>query len=73
MRGGAELRGLCLVGYVVFPGFDVMSFGAMSVFEADNASAGTPRYDLRLLSETGGPFEARPGRRADGYLQGRRV
>jgi transcriptional regulator GlxA family with amidase domain len=50
-----------LVGYVVFPGFGVMSFGAMSVFEAANARVGTSQYDLRLLSETGGPVRSSSG------------
>jgi transcriptional regulator GlxA family with amidase domain len=50
-----------LVGYVVFPGFGVMSFGAMSVFETANARLGTPQYDLRLLSETGGPVRSSSG------------
>ncbi len=50
-----------LVGYIVFPGFGVMSFGAMSVFEAANARVGTPHYDLKLLSETGGPVRSSSG------------
>ena len=28
------------IGYIVFPGFGVMTFGAMSVFEAANAALG---------------------------------
>jgi transcriptional regulator GlxA family with amidase domain len=50
-----------LVGYVVFPGFGVMSFGAMSVFEAANARISTSQYDLKLLSETGGPVRSSSG------------
>jgi transcriptional regulator GlxA family with amidase domain len=38
-----------------------MSFGAMSVFEAANARVSTPHYDLRLLSETGGPVRSSSG------------
>jgi transcriptional regulator GlxA family with amidase domain len=50
-----------LVGYIVFPGFGVMSFGAMSVFEAANARVSTPHYDLKLLSEKGGPVRSSSG------------
>ena len=50
-----------LIGYILFPGFGVMSFGAMSVFEAANARVGAPHYDLRLLSETGGPIRSSSG------------
>ena len=38
-----------------------MSFGAMSVFEAANARVGTAHYDLRLLSESGGPVRSSSG------------
>ena len=41
------------LGYVVAPGFQVMGFGAMSVFEFANLAAGEPFYDVHLLSETG--------------------
>jgi transcriptional regulator GlxA family with amidase domain len=50
-----------LVGYIVFPGFGVMSFGAMSVFEAANARVSTPHYAVKLLSETGGPVRSSSG------------
>ncbi len=41
------------LGFIVAPGFQVMSFGALSVFEFANLSAGGPFYEVRLLSETG--------------------
>ena len=41
------------LGYIVAPGFQVMGFGAMSVFEFANLAAGEPFYDVHLLSETG--------------------
>jgi transcriptional regulator GlxA family with amidase domain len=50
----------CL-GFVVFPGFQVMSFAAMSVFEYANKEMGEPVYDLRLLSETGGSIRTSIG------------
>ena len=43
------------IGFVVYPGFQIMSLTAMSVFELANFSSGKPLYDVRLLSETGGP------------------
>jgi transcriptional regulator GlxA family with amidase domain len=50
----------CL-GFVVFPGFQVMGFAAMSVFEYANKEMGAPVYDLRLLSETGGSIRTSIG------------
>ncbi|MGO4285925.1 GlxA family transcriptional regulator [Bosea sp. TAB14] len=49
------------IGYVVFPGFGVMAFSAVSVFEAANAAAETAQYDITLLSETGGPVRSSIG------------
>jgi transcriptional regulator GlxA family with amidase domain len=42
------------VGFVLAPGFQVMSFAALSVFEFANKEMGEPVYDVRVLSETGG-------------------
>jgi transcriptional regulator GlxA family with amidase domain len=42
------------IGFVLSPGFQVMSFAALSVFECANKEMGEPVYDVRLLSETGG-------------------
>jgi transcriptional regulator GlxA family with amidase domain len=42
------------VGFVLTPGFQVMSFAVLSVFEFANKEMGEPIYDVRLLSETGG-------------------
>lgn len=42
------------IGFVVFPGFQVMGFAATSVFEVANLAAGDELYRIRLLSETGG-------------------
>ncbi|MEJ1977588.1 MAG: hypothetical protein WDN49_17240 [Acetobacteraceae bacterium] len=43
------------IGFVVFPGFQLMGFAAVSVFEFTNRTVGEPLYDVHLLSETGGP------------------
>jgi transcriptional regulator GlxA family with amidase domain len=42
------------IGFIVLPGFQVMSVGALSVFELANGEIGEPVYDVHLLSETGG-------------------
>jgi transcriptional regulator GlxA family with amidase domain len=41
------------VGFVVTPGFPVMSLGALSVFEFANFSAEKKLYDVQVLSEDG--------------------
>ena len=43
------------VGFVVFPGFQVMNFAALSAFEMANETAGRPVYEIHVLSEAGGP------------------
>ena len=42
------------IGFVLSPGFQVMSFAALPVFEYANKEMGEPVYDLHLLSEAGG-------------------
>ena len=42
------------IGFVLTPGFHVMSFAALPVFEYASKEIGEPVYDLHLLSETGG-------------------
>jgi transcriptional regulator GlxA family with amidase domain len=42
------------IGFIVFPGYQVMSFAVISVFEFANMHAGERVYDVRLLSESGG-------------------
>ena len=49
------------VGFVVTPGFPVMSLAALSVFEFANFSAGTPLYDIHVLSEDGAPVPSASG------------
>ena len=43
------------VGLVVSPGCSPISFAALSVFELANVFIDPPPYDLRILSEKGGP------------------
>jgi transcriptional regulator GlxA family with amidase domain len=49
------------IGVVTFPGFHVMSFAAMSVFEVANSEFGERRYDVHFLSENGGPIRTSAG------------
>jgi transcriptional regulator GlxA family with amidase domain len=49
------------VGLVLFPGVQVLSLAPISVFEMANLAVGTPFYELRVLSETGGPVPSSVG------------
>ena len=49
------------IGFVVLPGFQMMSFAVASVFEFANKEMAEPVYDVRLLSETGGPVRSSLG------------
>jgi transcriptional regulator GlxA family with amidase domain len=49
------------IGFVVTPGFPVMSLAALSVFEFANHSAGEKLYDIRILSENGAPVPSAAG------------
>jgi len=49
------------IGFIVFPGYQVVSFAIISVFEFANISAGRPIYDVQILSEDGGPIRASAG------------
>jgi transcriptional regulator GlxA family with amidase domain len=42
------------IGMIVVPGFDVISFAPLSVFDAANIVLGEQRYQVRILSEKGG-------------------
>ena len=49
------------IGFVVLPGFQVMSLAALSVFEFANKEMDEPVYDMSLLSETGGSVRSSIG------------
>ena len=49
------------IGFVASPGFQVLSFATSSAFEYANREMGEPVYDVRLLSETGGPVRTSMG------------
>jgi len=42
------------IGFIVLPGFQMMSVASLSVFEFANNEVSEPVYDVHLLSETGG-------------------
>src|SRR5260370_39948713 len=49
------------IGFTLLPGFQVMSFAVISVFEFANREIGEQVYDVHLLSETGGPIRSSIG------------
>jgi transcriptional regulator GlxA family with amidase domain len=53
------------VGLVVSPGFQMMIFAALSVFEIANVAAGETLYDLEVISESGGPVASSFGMSID--------
>jgi transcriptional regulator GlxA family with amidase domain len=49
------------IGFILAPGYSVMSFAVMSVFETANTLSGRMDYDLHVLSENGGVVAASVG------------
>src|SRR5882724_2567925 len=49
------------IGFIVLPGFQMMSVAVLSVFEFANREMGEPVYDVHLLSETGGAIRSSIG------------
>src|SRR5689334_9637832 len=49
------------IALVVQPDFQMMSLAAISAFEFANVAAGRAVYEIRILSETGGPVPASLG------------
>ena len=49
------------IGYIVVPGFQVMVFSGLTVFELANRLTKEPYYEIRLISESGGPVESSLG------------
>ncbi len=49
------------IGFIVLPGFQMMSVAALSVFELANGENSEPVYDVHLLSETGGSIRSSIG------------
>ncbi|HJU38763.1 MAG TPA: GlxA family transcriptional regulator, partial [Tahibacter sp.] len=59
------------VAFVVFPGFQIMSLAAMSVFEFANLEAPARRYDVSVVSEHGGAVADSAGLRIETRPLGR--
>jgi len=53
------------IGFVVAPGFQMMSLAALSVFEMANFNAGEKLYRIRVISEAGGPVASSIGTSMD--------
>src|SRR6478736_1095664 len=49
------------IGFIVLPGFQMLSVSSLSVFELANWAIGDPVYDVHLLSETGGSIRSSVG------------
>lgn len=49
------------IGYIVVPNFQVTVFGGLTVFEMANRLTPAPHYDIRLISEEGGPVRSSLG------------
>jgi transcriptional regulator GlxA family with amidase domain len=49
------------VGFIVHPAYSPMSLALTSVFEMANSFASEPAYDVRMLSESGGPVRTSLG------------
>src|SRR5437868_6852875 len=49
------------IGFIVLPGFQMLSVSALSVFELANWEMGEPVYDVHLLSVTGGSIRSSIG------------
>jgi transcriptional regulator GlxA family with amidase domain len=49
------------IGFVVFPGFNMMGLAVISAFEFANVHLDKPAYEVQLLSETGGIVRASMG------------
>jgi transcriptional regulator GlxA family with amidase domain len=49
------------IAYIVVPNFQVMIFGGLTVFEMANRLTKEPHYEIRLISEGGGPVQSSLG------------
>jgi transcriptional regulator GlxA family with amidase domain len=61
------------IGFVIFPGFQVMGFTAITAFEIANLALGKPAYDVTLLSEAGGLVPSSAGFRVETQAFGNRT
>jgi transcriptional regulator GlxA family with amidase domain len=59
------------IGFVVYEGFQSMSFAALSVFEYANVITGKPLYEMHFISEKGGLVRSSTGMVVDSKPYGR--
>jgi transcriptional regulator GlxA family with amidase domain len=53
------------IGFLVYPGFQIMTLAALPVFECANLQPNERRYDVRVLSEHGGLVRSSSGLTVD--------
>jgi transcriptional regulator GlxA family with amidase domain len=53
------------IGFIVFPGFQIVDLSAVTVFEVANGLPGGPFYEITMLSEHGGAVASSSGVRID--------
>jgi transcriptional regulator GlxA family with amidase domain len=63
----SHIRGAIMqrVGFVVYPGYSVMGLAVVSVFEIANVVRKEQVYDVRFISESGGPIRTSSGMTLD--------
>ena len=49
------------IGFVIFQGANILCTAPISVFEMANQTSGKPFYDVRILSDGGGPVRTSVG------------
>ena len=49
------------IGIVLFPGFQILDLAVTAVFEFANLTSAEPAYEVKLLSEQGGPIASSAG------------
>jgi transcriptional regulator GlxA family with amidase domain len=64
-KSGQRIKRMLTVGFILFPGYQVMSLAVLSVFEYANIHAGKAIYDVKVLSEGGGPIRTSVGLSVD--------
>ncbi len=61
LLSGQKERAVLTIGFIVTPGFPIMSLAALSVFEFANLEGAIGGYDIQILSEHGGPIATSSG------------
>lgn len=56
------------IGFVVFPGFQVLGMAAISVFEIANRSVAEPAFEIEVVSDVGGPVKSSLGFAVDSVV-----